>query len=302
MSKTRKYGIGEWYGKLFKNLSTHERSDYAALAQAAVKTTRKECPFRCLSGHIFYCNKKGGVCSLIIYEKNENDDVYIPAGVNLVTTCPNRFYQDGLIFKEIGKELLNNENPIILNEFSFLMESPGNGGGDREAVGKIDTLLVSEKNGEIAEWCALEMQAVYFSGEGMNTDFKLLAAAQAILPFPTGRRHPDFRSSGPKRLMPQLQIKIPTLRRWGKKMVVVVDEEFFNSLGPMSQANHVSNADIAWFVVNYDISSSPSALRISKKHYTTLEHAVEGLTGGIPIPLPDFEIQVKKKLAKVKRL
>ncbi len=301
MNKTRKFGIGEWYGRLFKNLSIRERKELADLAQKPVKSVQRECLYRCFSDQLFYCNKKGGVCSLILYEKNENDEIYIPSDVNLVTTCPNRFYQDDLIFKEIGKELLNNEKPIILSEFSFLMENPGSNGNDRETVGKIDTILLSEMDGEIVEWCALEMQAVYFSGDGMGKDFKILAADQTELPFPVGQRRPDFRSSGPKRLMPQLQIKIPTLRRWGKKMVVVVDLEFFNSLGPMSQANHVSNADIIWFVVNYDISTSPALLRISRKCYTTLEHAVEGLTGGVPISLPDFEYQIKKKLAKVRK-
>jgi hypothetical protein len=302
MTKTKKFGIGEWYGRLFKNLSIKERNELAVLAQKTVKAAQEKCPFRSLPNHPFYCNKKGGVCSLILYEKNEHDEVFIPSGTNLVTTCPNRFYQDGLIFQEIGSELLNHKNPIILNEFSFLMENPGNKENDRETVGKIDTILLSENKGEIIEWCALEMQAVYFSGEGMQKDFKLLTMERSGLPFPIGQRRPDFRSSGPKRLMPQLQIKVPTLRRWGKKMAVVVDEEFFNSLGSMNQANHVSNADIIWFVIDYDISRSPVELRISRRCYTTLEHAVEGLTGGVPIPLPDFEHQIKKKLAKVKKL
>jgi len=301
MTKTRKFGIGEWYGRLFKTLSSRERTGLAVSAQRSVKTIRKECPFRSYSHPIMYCNKKGGVCSLVLYEIDENKNVCIPAGANLVTTCPNRFYQDGMIFREIGSELLENENPIILNEFSFLMENPKSEREDRDAIGKIDTILLSEKDGEIVGWCALEMQAVYFSGDSMSLDFKQLAADQSDLPFPVGQRRPDFRSSGPKRLMPQLQIKIPTLRRWGKKMAVVVDEEFFSSLGPMSEANHVSNADIIWYMVNYDISRSPVVTRISKRCYTTLEHAVEGLTGGVPIPLPDFEYQIKKKLAKIKK-
>ena len=42
------------------------------------------------------------------------------------------------------------------------------------------------------------------------------------LPFPIGQR-PDYRSSAPK-IMPR-QIKVPALRRWGKKMVVA--DHFF---------------------------------------------------------------------------
>ena len=68
------------------------------------------------------------------------------------------------------------------------------------------------------------MQAVYFSGEGMQADFDLLLGSNdAVPPEPTGLRRPDWRSSSAKRLMPQLQVKVPTLRRWGKKLAVAVD-------------------------------------------------------------------------------
>jgi hypothetical protein len=65
---------------------------------------------------------------------------------------------------------------------------------------------------------------VYFYGASMTAEFKMLRYHEAAgVPFLAGHR-PDYRSSGPKRLMPQLQIKVPSLRRWGKKMAVVVDE------------------------------------------------------------------------------
>ena len=34
-------------------------------------------------------------------------------------------------------------------------------------------------------------------------------------------------------------------------MAVVVDVPFFNSLGPMEDAGHISNSDIVWCVVDY---------------------------------------------------
>ena len=52
--------------------------------------------------------------------------------------------------------------------------------------------------------------------------------------FPAGRRRPDYRGGAPKRLMPQLQIKVPTLRRC-RKMAVVVDRAFFDSVGEMDK-------------------------------------------------------------------
>jgi hypothetical protein len=51
--------------------------------------------------------------------------------------------------------------------------------------------------------------------------------------------------------MPQLLTKVPTLRRWGKKMAVVVDAPFFHSMGTMERVKDVSNSDIVWFLVDF---------------------------------------------------
>jgi hypothetical protein len=116
--------------------------------------------------------------------------------------------------------------------------------------------------------------------------------------FPAGKRRPDYRSSGPKRLMPQLQIKVPTLRRWGKKMAVVVDRAFFDSIGEMDKVAHISNADIAWFVVRFEevAGSNQMSLVADEVRYTTLERSVEGLTGGKPVTLPIFEGRISEKV------
>jgi hypothetical protein len=105
--------------------------------------------------------------------------------------------------------------------------------------------------------------------------------------------------------MPQLQIKVPTLRRWGKKMAVVVDEQFFKSLGKMeevSRESDISNADIAWLVVGFDEGSDPIRLVRRRCHLTTLERAVEGLTNGEPVRLSLFEDRLKAKLSDRSRL
>lgn len=148
-------------------------------------------------------------------------------------------------------------------------------------------------------WCALEIQAVYFSGNAMNAEFQAYNddAVNWVI-FPVGRRRPDYRSSGPKRLMPQLQIKVPTLRRWGKKMAVVVDRAFFDSIGEMDKVADISNADIAWFIVRFEEVEGRKRARIVRDEvrYTTLERSVEGLTGGKPVPLPVFEARITDKI------
>src|SRR5436190_19309408 len=106
----------------------------------------------------------------------------------------------------------------------------------------------------------------------MAFDFEAIRnSATTGLPFPTKTRRPDYRSSGPKRLMPQLQIKVPSLRRWGKKMAVVVDESFFRALGKMDAVPEPSNADIAWFIVELVPGGQTAKLQWKHVIYTTLE-------------------------------
>jgi len=168
---------------------------------------------------------------------------------------------------------------------------------EADAVGMIDKVLVSAE-GQLLKWCALEMQAVYFSGKSMENDFKEMRTWTGPgIPFPKVHRRPDFRSSGPKRLMPQLQTKVPTISRWGKKMAVVIDKAFWDSLSEMREVKDLSNAEIAWFVLTF---ATPVEGRFQLKpdsvHFTTLTNAVEGLTGGTPVSLEIFENEIRARM------
>jgi len=207
---SRRYGIGEWFGRLFTGLTTEERQAFAQ--QAARKAPSVECPFRAscrafdarsVPGKVLHCTKQGGVCSLREYAQTvtKGSPAVAPAG-SLRTTCPHRFLEDGEIFKWVGEVLLGSSEPLVLREIGFLEAA---GGGE---VGYIDSVLVHPTQRPL-HWCALEIQAVYFSGTNMELEFEALKNRRNTLPFPAGDRHPDYRSSGPKRLMPQLQIKVP---------------------------------------------------------------------------------------------
>ena len=172
-----------------------------------------------------------------------------------------------------------------------------------EDVGRIDMILVKSTNptGLRIDWVAVEVQAVYFSGSNMEIEFKNLIESGGRLSMPIAKRRPDYRSSGVKRLMPQLQIKVPTLRRWGKKMAVIVDIAFFNSLGVMKREEHVSNADIVWFLADFieNDESGIYELSIIDEFYTTLEDANVGLTGGKPLTQENFEKKISAKIQKL---
>jgi hypothetical protein len=184
----------------------------------------------------------------------------------------------------------------VLGQIGFLEKPEGDEGASGD-VGRIDNVLVVPDSRPLS-WCAVEVQAVYFQGASMKQDFNAImrAGESSNIPFPAGRRQPDYRSSGPKRLMPQLQIKVPSLRRWGKKMAVVVDRRFFEAMGRMETVPHVSNCDVAWFVVDYKERQGRAQLVQHGVYYTTLERSVEGLTAGVPTDLPTFEERIVKKL------
>ncbi len=290
--KASRYGIGEWFGHPIGSISAEDRR---TLAKAATNSKiKKNCPFRGGEASQKWCNKKGGVCSIVTYTQDVAGDVAVGRAGELVTTCPSRFWAGNDLFKVIGREILQCDAPIIVKEVGFLASVDGK--SDRD-VGRIDTVLVSNNNG-LADWCAIEIQAVYFSGDSMGPEFENLGRSSGMLPFPVGKRRPDFRSSGPKRLMPQLQIKVPTLRRWGKKMGVIVDRPFFESLGAMRREAHLSNADIVWYVVSYQGRSNK--IVILDRVYTTLESSVEALTAGQSVTKDQFEREINECLADPK--
>jgi len=298
-----RFGIGEWYGKPFTALSSKERRRFAEIQfMAEGERPLQECPFLSGSGVTAPCWKVGGVCSLRKYDWSPDTgevSVALEEG-GLRTTCPSRFEEDGKIYRWIGEVILNDPDALPAGQVNFLQRVPLIGmkedqfAGRRE-VGRIDNVLIVPDSMPL-QWCAVEIQAVYFSGDRMDRDFEGILQAGDALPFPAGKRRPDYRSSGPKRLMPQLQIKVPTLRRWGKRMAVVVDEDFFKAMGRMMSVDEISNCDVAWFAVTYD-----DAFRLSKGDVclTTLEESVQSLVAGRPVSLSEFEQRILAKLSRL---
>jgi hypothetical protein len=308
----RTYGIGEWYGRLFAGLAPEQRTELAGHASKPPGKHTPGCPFTGRNP----CTKRGGVCSLqsyVITLTADGSPAHVAELGPLVTTCPERFQEGKIVTRWVSEVLLGCSEPFIVGEVDFLQRpqptESGNHGraqvratdsGPEPGVGRIDCVLVAPGHDPELRWCALEIQAVYFSGDSMSVEFgNIRSWPDDSIPPPVGRRRPDWRSSGPKRLMPQLQIKVPSLRRWGKKMAVVVDEQFFASLSPMDEVSDVSNGDIAWFVVAYDQAETTARLSPKAVHITTLERAVEGLTAGIPVSLAEFERRIRAKLGRV---
>lgn len=258
------------------------------------------CPFRTDIAHPT-CTKPGGVCSLRLYTDDAGPFRPVEGDRGMVRAlCPYRFHQDNTAFRHIGARLLGDPTPVQAGEVGFL-ESTGNlDSAAGEDVGRIDMILVANNTppGGEMKWTAVEVQAVYFSGREMAIEFRDIEERQGVAAMPVEGRRPDYRSSGPKRLMPQLQIKVPTLRRWGKKMAIVVDKAFFLSMGEMKRVEHLSNCDVVWFLA--DFTQAPGDpllhLEIVDEFGTTLESAIEGLTGGEAVSLEQFEERIRGKV------
>lgn len=266
------FGMAEKYGYPVTDISSKTQSF----------RREKSCPFTGRN-----CSKKsgGGVCSLT-------------DGHTYPIVCPERFKQNSVMYNAIAKQAFGSPtNYAVLSEVPFLRSHQD---GLSRSAGNIDNILVKlDENDQIVDWCALEVQAVYFSGTEMGPEVKAFEKDGTTLP-PASRR-PDFRSSGPKRLLPQLEIKVPTLRRWGKKMFVAIDKPFFDWLPQIQAVDDISNADICWISFKLETSSGPYQLTHDKTVLATLEDSRTGLVAGISPPKSEFEADIEDALASTNK-
>ncbi|MBI2819589.1 MAG: hypothetical protein HYX73_06395, partial [Acidobacteria bacterium] len=166
----KRYGIGEWYGNHLVATTQPQRRQ---LAKKSLEQNLPHisCPFRSTANQDVFCDKRGGVCSLRLYGEGSTSNEAIalagPEG-SLVTTCPRRFVEDNRIFTWVGEVLLGYSTPLIAPEVAFLTAHVG---GRNKNVGKIDCVLAHPTRDPL-HWCALEMQAVYFSGLKMRDEFE----------------------------------------------------------------------------------------------------------------------------------
>lgn len=282
-----RYTIGEWFGRPAADVGAPDRIRLAGMALG--REPAPVCPF----DGPRKCGKKGGVCSLRPHVRGGGGQA-VPAGGEVCAVCPRRLYEDDLIVRWVGEEVLGTAEPLGIREVDFLRTKDG------KAAGRIDMVLcdpLTLGSGDGLRWCIVETQAVYFAGGRMDVEFqKIQRTGGRFVPFPAKPRRPDFRSSSAKRLQPQLEAKCPTLTRWGKKIAVVVDRPFFDSLSPMTRALDNDDAEVIWFVVRYEPRGDRYALARDEAVPVTLDAARGGLQNAEPVSKQDFESALRKKL------
>lgn len=283
--------MAEWLGEPVTGMTPRRRLE---LCDSTAGPDRPPCPFDPDGAE---CFKEHSVCTMRAY--GSAGGAGVPAGDDICTVCPNRFREGGTVVAKMGEVMLGTATPEAISEIGFLRTRGG------RPAGRIDMILCDAESvgaGGDLRWCAVETQSVYFSGAAMDRDIEAIRnSGGRHVTYPSGMRRPDFRSSSAKRLLPQLEIKCPTLRRWGKKTAVVVDRMFFDSLGGMPSADDLPNSDVVWFVVNYDTTGGRFGLAVEDVVFTTLESVQTGLQNASPVSKEEFETELRNRIGMAGR-
>ena len=206
----------------------HDYEDRSSKAQ--VDRAGKICPFRASP-----CTKSNksdplGVCTL-------------SDGKLATALCPVRFLEKDKIFTDVASMAFGpGVQFAVFPEIRILRIESGDDG--EKKIGKVDFLLGRLSEAVVTDFCAVEVQAVYFSGTSIRPSFGAYLEGRELTVKDVTRR-PDFRSSAQKRLFPQLMLKVPVFRRWGKKFFVVVDSHFLGQL-PKPPSVSSSNSELTW--------------------------------------------------------
>lgn len=289
-----RYGIAEWYGEPFITLTPAQRS---RLAEVALGKPRPPCPFR--EG---LCSKVHGVCSIERYGEEAGDDDEGTGRIGSadhspVIVCPNRFEEGQILIRWLAEIVGIPLDQVMLAREVPFMRSTSTG----RAAGKIDLVVARKPNGDL-KWYGMEIQAVYFSGAGMRSEIEAQfseAGDERPAPFPDAVRRPDWRSSSAKRLMPQIEVKVPLLRQWGAKTAIVVDRPFFDAIGgPSAGYSHdLSSGDVIWMVPELS-RTGDGRYQLTRGHWEVLklEDSRRKLLSATDISLSEFEQALRRRL------
>lgn len=275
--------IGQPLAEVFGHLTT-DHTDKADRYRS-----HRLCPF---NNKVPNCTKDKakdplGVCS--IYHENHP-----------VITCPIRFREDWLITDDAASFFFPKDaNWSSLTEVR-LNDSQG------KSAGNIDVVLVAyDDNGKIYDFGALEVQAVYISGNVRDpfAYFMNDPKGRALMDWTKEPNYPrpDYLSSSRKRLAPQLLFKGGILHSWQKKMAVALNKSFFATLPKLKKVSK-AKADIAWLIYDLELikEKDHEAGRYSLKKvdevFTEFEPALLSITTASPGKVEDFIKLLQEKL------
>lgn len=257
--------------------------------KAARYRTHRLCPF---NNKVPNCTKDKakdplGVCS--IYHEDHP-----------VITCPIRFREDWIITDD-ATDFFFKENTT----WSSLTEVRLNDAQGKSA-GNIDIVLVAyDDKGKVYDFAALEIQAVYISGNVRDPFAYYMKDPRVHGSMDWSKEpnypRPDYLSSSRKRLAPQLLFKGGILHNWKKKIAVALNKSFFDTLPKLKRVPK-ADADIAWLVYDLALSKGKGkkpgryVLKKIDTVFTEFEPALLSITTPSPGKVEDFTKLLQERL------
>ncbi len=228
-------------------------------------------------------NSPLGVCT--VFDNNQ-----------LAITCPVRFRQDWKIAEDAAKFFFPvNTNWTSLTEVR-LKDQNG------KSAGNIDLVLVAyDDNGRILDFGALEIQAVYISGNVRNPFEHYMKDPDNRSDFDWSKNplypNPDYLSSSRKRLVPQLIFKGGIFSAWGKKTAVSLHKNFFNTLPDLPEVSP-EMATLAWLIydLSYNEEQNRYFLKLERTIYTQFHPALDKVINPEAGQVDDFLNLLQDKL------
>ena len=246
---------------------------------------RKLCPF---NNKVPSCTKDKataplGVCS--IYHNS-----------NTVITCPVRFRENWIVTDGASQFFFPEGT-----SWTSIMEVNLNDSQGKTA-GHIDIVLVAyDERGRVIDFGALEVQAVYISGN-IRRPFEHYMEnpkKRSLFNWREERNYPkpDYLSSSRKRLIPQIIYKGGILNNWGKKQAVALQKSFFETL-PKMPSVEPEKADIAWLTYDLEEDEQRGKLQLVQSEivYTEFAPALEKISRPEPGNIDDFIGVLQDKL------
>lgn len=224
-----------------------------------------------------------GVCSIV-------DETEV------IITCPVRFREKWIIAADAAEFFFPKGAKWTTLAEVRLKDKQGN------SAGNIDVVLCSyDDKGKVTDFGALEVQAVYISGNVRNPfeHFMEDPERRANMDWSTRPNYPnaDYLSSSRKRLAPQLIFKGGIFKAWNKRTAVALNRGFFEKL-PKLEEVAPEKADMAWLV--YDLVKDEAkgiyALTRWKAIYTKFHESLEKITRSEPGNIADFVKVLQEKV------
>ena len=217
---------------------------------------------------------------------------------NPVITCPVRFREEWKITDDAASFFFG--KGATWSSLTEVRLNDANG----KTAGNIDVVLVAyDDSGKVYDFGALEIQAVYISGNVRDPFEYYMKDPSGHSSMDWSRQpnypRPDFLSSSRKRLVPQLLFKGGILHSWHKKTAVALSRDFFETLPPLKSISR-DEADVAWLVYDLQLVNYCGQDRYDIKKveeiYTQFETSLQSITTPLPGKIDDFLKRLQDKL------